>query len=215
MYMSNNRNTGRNNAAFILIVSLLIIVFIIVSYFMLSKEFVKGGDGLNLNTPQATQSNRPGLLNTGDKEVFHVRDNIFTYDQAKAICAAHNSRLATIEEMIDAYRKGANWCSYGWSDGQLALYPTQKDFWAKLQSDPYRKNECGKPGVNGGYFANKAYHFGANCFGKKPTPKPDEKDKQKYIGKATLTGIERQISEYQKTKGEFKVAPFSNDSWSQ
>lgn len=215
MYMRNNRNTGRNNAAFILIVSLLIIVFIIVSYFMLSKDFVKDGSRLTPITPQSAQSSRPGLLNTSNKEVFHIRDNIFTYDQAKAICAAHNSRLATIEEMIDAYRKGANWCSYGWSDGQLALYPTQKDFWAKLQSDPYRKNECGKPGVNGGYFENKAYHFGANCFGKKPAPKPNEKDKQKYIGKSRLTGMERQISEYQNTKGEFEVAPFSNDSWSQ
>ena len=35
-------------------------------------------------------------------------------------------------------RNGANWCSYGWSDGQLALI--LKDFWAKLQSDPEKMN---------------------------------------------------------------------------
>ena len=211
--MANNRNTGRNNAAFVLIVSLLIIVFVIVSYFMLSKEFVKGGSSTGVYIPEKT-SNVRNMLNTGNKEVFHIRDNVFTYDQAKAICAAHGSRLATIEEMIDAYRKGANWCSYGWSDGQLALYPTQKDFWAKLQSDPYKKNECGKPGVNGGYFENKAYHFGANCFGLKPGPKQNEKDKQTLLGKSRLTGMERQIYEYQKTKGEYTVAPFNEDNWS-
>lgn len=213
--MANNRNTGRNNASFILIVSLLIIVFVIVSYFMLSKDFIKGGSytGLNENTPKTT--GKSSMVTSGDKEVFHIRDNVFTYDQAKAICAAHGSRLATIEEMIDAYRKGANWCSYGWSEGQLALYPTQKDFWARLQSDPYRKNECGKPGVNGGFFENKSYHFGANCYGSKPGPKMNEKDKQKLIGKSRLTGMERQISEYQQTKGEFAVAPFNEDSWSQ
>lgn len=211
--MANNRNTGRNNAAFVLIVSLLIIVFVIVSYFMLSKEFVKGGSSTGVYVPEKT-SNVRNMLNTGEKEVFHIRDNVFTYDQAKAICAAHGSRLATIEEMIDAYRKGANWCSYGWSDGQLALYPTQKDFWAKLQSDPYKKNECGKPGVNGGYFENKAYHFGANCFGLKPGPKQDEKEKQKRIGKSRLSAMERQIDEYQKTKGEYTVAPFNEDNWS-
>ena len=212
--MANNRNTGRNNAAFVLIVSLLIIVFVIVSYFMLSKEFVKGGSSTGVYVPEKTRRVR-NMLNTGDKEVFHIRDNIFSYDQAKAICAAHGSRLATIEEMIDSYRKGANWCSYGWSDGQLALYPTQKDFWSKLQSDPYKKNECGKPGVNGGYFENKAYHFGANCFGLKPAPKQDEKDKQKLIGKSRLSGMERQIDEYQQTKGQYTVAPFNEDNWSQ
>lgn len=210
--MANNRNSGRNNAAFVLIVSLLIIVFVIVSYFMLSKQFVKGGSSTGINHNETVSTNSSSNSN---KEVFHIRDNIFTYDQAKAICAAHGSRLATIEEMIDAYRKGANWCSYGWSDGQLALYPTQKDFWSKLQSDPYRKNECGKPGVNGGYFENKAYNFGANCYGLKPDPKMNEKDKQKLIGKSRLTGMERQISEYQQTKGEYSVAPFNEDTWSQ
>ena len=56
-------------------------------------------------------------------EVFNIRDNIFTYNEAKAVCAAHGARLATIEDLIAAYDKGANWCSYGWTQGQLALYP--------------------------------------------------------------------------------------------
>ena len=33
---------------------------------------------------------------------------MFNYDQAKAICAAHGSRLATIEEMINAYNNLIN-----------------------------------------------------------------------------------------------------------
>ena len=75
--------------------------------------------------------------------------------------------LANINEVIDSFKKGANWCSYGWSEGQMALFPTQKDFWEKLQGDSMRKHECGVPGVNGGYFENKNYHFGANCYGEK------------------------------------------------
>lgn len=211
----SNRNTSPNNAAFVFIVSLLVIIFIIVSYFMLSKDFLKDGPVYPQGTlPTERHSSRGSSGAMNGKQVFHIRDNIFNYNQAKAICAAHGSRLATIEEMINAYKSGANWCSYGWSDGQLALYPTQKDFWAKLQSDPYRKNECGKPGVNGGYFENKAYHFGANCYGIKPEPKQNEKDKQQYIGKTRLTGMERQIEEYKKTKGQYKVAPFNKDRWS-
>ena len=210
----SNRNTRPTNAAFVFIVSLLVIIFIIVSYFMLSKDFLKNDSVIPQPTLSTDRGSRGSTPMNGNKQVFHIRDNVFSYDQAKAICAAHGSRLATIEEMINAYKNGANWCSYGWSDGQLALYPTQKDFWAKLQSDPYRKNECGKPGVNGGYFENKAYHFGANCYGIKPEPKQNEKDKQKYIGKMRLTGMERQVDEYKKTKGQYQVAPFNLDRWS-
>ena len=51
--------------------------------------------------------------------------------------------------------------SEGFEDTSLAeqekqAFPTQKDFWEKLQGDPARKHECGVPGVNGGYFENKA-----------------------------------------------------------
>ena len=67
------------------------------------------------------------------KQVFHIPDNKYDYDNAKAICNAYGARLATVKEMQEAYDEGADWCSYGWSDGQMALYPTQYDKWAKLQ----------------------------------------------------------------------------------
>ena len=33
------------------------------------------------------------------------------------------------------------------------------------------ENMNGKPGVNGGYFENPEYKFGANCCGVKPSPR--------------------------------------------
>ena len=35
---------------------------------------------------------------------------------------------------------------------------------------PKTKNNCGRPGVNGGYIDNPYIKFGVNCYGKKPTP---------------------------------------------
>ena len=52
------------------------------------------------------------------KQVFHVPDNKYGYEDAKAICTAYGGRLATWKEMSEAYEKGADWCSFGWSDGQ-------------------------------------------------------------------------------------------------
>jgi len=110
------------------------------------------------------------------EEVFNVSNNLYTYDDAKAVCTAYGARLATYNEIEDAYNKGAEWCNYGWSDGQMAFFPTQKTTWTELQKNPKAKNNCGRPGVNGGYMENPYIKFGVNCYGKKP--KPSDRDLQ-------------------------------------
>lgn len=102
-------------------------------------------------------------------EVFHIADATFTYDEARAVCAAYNADVATLEQVIEAYNSGGDWCSYGWSAGGMALYPTQKATWDELQRelDPAKRTRCGRPGVNGGYF-DPMTKFGVNCFGFKP-----------------------------------------------
>ena len=107
-------------------------------------------------------------------EVFNIANNLYTYDDAQAVCSAYGARLATYDEVEDAYRKGGEWCNYGWSDGQMAYFPTQKATWEKLQKNPDKKNSCGRPGVNGGYMANPYIKFGVNCYGKRPDPKADD-----------------------------------------
>ena len=52
---------------------------------------------------------------------------------------------------------------------QMALFPTQKSTWNKLQSNEKNKNNCGRPGINGGYMSNPALRFGVNCYGVKPS----------------------------------------------
>ena len=111
-----------------------------------------------------------------DGEVFNIPKNIYTYDKAKDVCNALNARLATYNEVEDAYNQGGNWCSYGWSDDQMALFPTQKDVYNKLKLIPGHQHDCGRPGVNGGYIDNKNFKFGVNCYGKKPHWTEKDKD---------------------------------------
>jgi hypothetical protein len=118
-------------------------------------------------------------------EVFNIANNRYTYEDAQAICKAYDSTLATYDQIENAYNNGAEWCNYGWSAGQMILFPTQKATWEKLQkadenrgcaavagqqtsATPSNKNNCGRPGINGGYIANPYVRFGVNCFGKKP-----------------------------------------------
>jgi len=115
---------------------------------------------------EATTSLTNGFIGS---EVFHVSDNQFTYDDAAAVCGAYGTQLATLEQIIDAYNHGAEWCGYGWSAGGMALYPTQKSTWDALQQevDMKKRTACGRPGVNGGYF-DPSNKFGVNCYGIKP-----------------------------------------------
>ena len=56
----------------------------------------------------------------------------------------------------------------------MAYFPTQKSTWTELQKNPKAKNNCGRPGINGGYMGNANLKFGVNCFGKKPSPSDDD-----------------------------------------
>lgn len=67
------------------------------------------------------------------KEVFHIPGNKYTFDEARALCSAHGAELASYEQIEKAYNDGAEWCSYGWSAGQMALFPTQQATFDKLQ----------------------------------------------------------------------------------
>ena len=80
------------------------------------------------------------------KQVFHVPDTNMVM-KMQAICRAYGGRLATIKEMQDAYEEGADWCGYGWSDGQMALFPTQYDKWAQLQKIEGHEQDCGDRGM--------------------------------------------------------------------
>lgn len=121
------------------------------------------------------------------EEVFHIPGNKYTYTEADGLCKAFGARLANYDEIENAYGKGGEWCSYGWSEGQMAYFPTQKDTFNQLQKYPEQKNNCGRPGVNGGYMANPYIKFGVNCYGMKPEMKNGD---EKYM-KASETRVHK------------------------
>lgn len=153
------------------------------------------------------------------KQVFHVPDNKYTYQDAKAVCAAYGAKLADYSQVEAAYRDGGEWCGYGWSEDQMALYPTQKTTWDKLQKIDGHKNDCGRPGVNGGFIANENVRFGANCYGYKPKITKLEQDIMEEDRIYPMTKKERKFEEkvekYKQKLPEILVSPFSHKKWSQ
>ena len=154
-------------------------------------------------------------------EVFNISNNLFTFDDALKVCKSFDARLATYDEIEDAYEHGAEWSSYGWSDGQHAYFPTQKDTWSNLQSVKGHEHDLGRPGVNGGYFKNPNIRFGVNCFGIKPARTDAEKllmdSRKEHVYPQTPEEhmLDNKVKFFQDNKDKLLVINgYNTDKWS-
>jgi len=151
------------------------------------------------------------------KQVFNIPGNYYTYDNAKALCQAYGSDLASYKQIEDAYKNGGEWCNYGWSDGQMALFPTQQKTFDNLQNIQGHEHDCGRPGVNGGYMANPKIKFGVNCYGNKPKITSDEEDLMKtatpYPQTAEDIVFQKRVDFWRNHVDKILVSPFNYNTW--
>ena len=174
------------------------------------------------------QSGQPGTFisgilphpnfSTDGKQVFNVSRNIYTFHDAAAVCAALDSDLATYDQVKAAYENGADWCNYGWVKGQMAVYPTQKATYEKLQKGhPQYHNACGRPGINGGYFDNPELLFGVNCFGARPAKNAMDELNNSEVALPPTTDeleFEKRVQKFRDQLDDTTVLPFNKNSWS-
>jgi hypothetical protein len=143
----------------------------------------------------------------GKKEVFNISDQKYTYEQAKCKCKAYGAELASYNQIVKAYNKGAEWCNYGWSKGQKAYYPTQ--------ACPHKrkKDHCGKPGINGGNFPAEM-KFGVNCYGIKPKGEIVRKITPKCKVEDNFCKLPRNYRAASKLDSD-DISPFNETQWNQ
>lgn len=152
------------------------------------------------------------------KQVFNIPGNYYNYTNAKALCQAYGANLATYQQVEDSYRDGGEWCNYGWSDGQMALFPTQQKTFDNLQKIKGHENDCGRPGVNGGYMINPKLRFGVNCYGNKPKITDEEEELMKYTTPYAETAediaFQKRVEFWKNKVGDILVSPFNYNTWS-
>ena len=151
-------------------------------------------------------------------QVFNIPGNYYGYEDAKTLCKAYDSRLANYDEIEDSYNKGGEWCNYGWSEGQMALFPTQKTTFDNLQTIPGHEHDCGRPGVNGGYMANPRIQYGVNCFGYKPKITNEEEEMMQNTSPYPKTekdiAMENRVDYWKNKLDQILVSPFNYNTWS-
>ncbi len=172
-----------------------------------------------LNKEDDMEGGKGRVGGSGPAEVFNISRNIYTFNDAAAVCAAAGAELATYDQVKDAYEKGADWCNYGWVKGQMAVYPTQKETWKKLQKGAAEfRNVCGLPGINGGYFDNPELRFGVNCYGAKPPQNASDELLESQVAlpkSAEELEFEKQVQRFRDQMDAASILPFTKGRWNE
>ena len=151
------------------------------------------------------------------KQVFNIPGNYYNYENAKAICSAYGANLASYNQIEKAYNNGAEWCNYGWSKDQMALFPTQQQTFDRLQTIDGHHHDCGRPGINGGYIANPEIKFGVNCFGYKPKIDQEEEELMKtsspYPETVKDLAFQKRVDYWKNKVDDILVSPFNKNQW--
>ena len=227
---SNSENVSNSSAKSISIIVIAIFIILVIinglQYFFgvdivaSLKNILTGNPEVDITVDtsrvDAAKSEVPQILLK--PQVFNIPENTYIYADAKALCTAYGSRLATYKEVEESYNKGGEWCNYGWSDGQMALFPTQQKTFDELQKIEGHENDCGRPGVNGGYMSNPALKFGVNCYGYKPRMTPQEEElmatRPIYPKTEKDIAMENRVNYWKDKLTEILVSPFNHQRWS-
>ena len=209
-------STGSILATLIVVLILAMVIVVLSQMGYLTIDFTK--DTLDFGyhetapSPSNPSKKESKPLNMEMSEVFYIGGNDYIYDEAAAVCAAYDSRLATYDEIATAFAAGAEWCGYGWTQGGMALFPTQESTWADMQLDVASRTKCGRPGINGGYF-DPATKFGVNCYGVKPK---DHGTKFPLPIPGTDTNeFNKMVNKFKSMLKHMPVNPFNRVGWSE
>jgi len=223
---SNSSGTSYNT----LIIAILIMVFVLtvmrqewLYVFGLNivakiKNIFTGGIDIVVDNSRIDASNAPVPEILLTRQVFNIPDNNYIYPDAKAICKAYGAELATYQQVENSYNSGGEWCNYGWSEGQMALFPTQQKTYDELQKIEGHENDCGRPGINGGYMSNPLNRYGVNCYGYKPKITQDEEylmeNELKYPKTKKDIAMEKRVDYWKNKLPEVIISPFNHNRWS-
>ena len=184
------------------------------------KKLFSGEPNIDLSVTQTSTSASASVIPEIREypQVFNIPGNYYSYEDANTLCSAYGSRLASYNEIENAYKDGAEWCNYGWSEGQMALFPTQEKTFNNLQKIPGHEHDCGRPGINGGYMKNPKMQFGVNCYGYKPDITKEEEEimsvSTPYPKTEKDIEMEHKVDYYKSKLDEILVSPFNYNSWS-
>ncbi len=160
------------------------------------------------------------------REVFLIYNKV-NYLQAKELCKLYSGRLATKEDLEEAFKDGANWCTWGWIDGEKIGYPVQEKFWTFIEKR--HKGHCGPTaGLNIIENVDPQKLYSVTCYGKKPPKSKNDTDLELVLNEITSDdSLQTEIEKCKQSKKEaeqkkwldeekkkIRIVTFNDSQWS-
>lgn len=165
----------------------------------------------DMSVPVPTLS-KTNVTKPSKNEVYLVDSSVFTYDDSEAVCKYMNAEVATLDQLTDAWNKGADWCSVGWTKDGIPAFPIQQATWEKINANRRIRGSCGnKAGVNTAP-DHKENLYGVLCYGPKREPIGQEKVKTHILSDHELS-LEAKMAELAPVMEDARIAPFNSDRW--
>jgi hypothetical protein len=161
-----------------------------------------------------------------DKEVFLIYNKV-NYLQAKELCKVYSGRLATKDDLEEAFKDGANWCTWGWLDGEKIGYPVQETFWSFIEKK--HKGHCGPTaGINIIDNIDPLKVYSVTCYGKKPKKSKNDIDLELVLNEVSVDdSLQAEIEKCKRSKEEaqqkkwideekknIRIVTFNESKWS-
>jgi hypothetical protein len=96
----------------------------------------------------------------------------------------------------------------------MAFFPTQQKTFDELQKIKGHENDCGRPGINGGYMANPFNKYGVNCYGVKPTMNEEEKALMRIHTISDDAKLDADADYWKNKIPDILISPFNSTTWS-
>lgn len=187
---------------------------------------------LNETSVNAVQSKLDPTIFKDGHEVYSTNRNIWSYDDAEAVCKIQGAELASYEHLVEAAENGAHWCNLGWvksdttddSDSlRFAHYPIQKKEFDKTKSSAKNKNTCGmfwnekynnkEFSVQGGAYG-KNNLLAVNCYGPKRKMKIDERAMLNSMSdNVNNSELQSRIDSIQDKADNLMFLPYNKKQW--
>jgi hypothetical protein len=190
-----------------------------------NKKVTKSSDKENKKENKDNKENKKDKKKS-EKEVFLIYNKV-NYLQAKELCKIYSGRLATKEDLEDAFKDGANWCTWGWLDGEKIGYPVQEKFWTFIEKR--HKGHCGPTaGINIIDNIDPLKVYSVTCYGKKPKKSKNDIDLELVLNEVNVDdSLQAEIDKCKKAKEEaqqkkwideekknIRIVNFNESKWS-
>ena len=142
------------------IIALIILAIILIAAYLAWSEFQPAAP----SGGHPKQPDKPPPVSKPQVYLYDVGHNGIPPAEIETVAKNMDAKVATLDQLEDAQKAGAQWCHYGWANASITGVPIYRPYFPMQHS----KYGCGHAGINSPEFLPPGGSFGVVLYGLKP-----------------------------------------------